>query len=421
MGHREARRRAVITGVGVVTALGTDVETFWRSIVAGRSGISAIELFDAGPYPTRIAGEVKGFTSEPYVEKKEARLMGRFTQFGVVAGLRALEDAALEVPRDVDAERFGIIIGSGAGGQEVIEDQALVLHRDGLRAMNPYYGPMMLINIVAAHLTIRTGARGHTVGMASACAAGAHAIGEGLRLVQHDEADVMVCGGTEAPIHPLGLAGFCAMRALSTRNDDPEHASRPFDRRRDGFVMSEGAAVVVVEELQHALARGRPIYAELVGYGSNTDGYHMTAPRPDGKWQACCMERALGDAGLEASQVDYLNTHATATKVGDIGETRAIKTAFGEHASRLACSSTKSMTGHLLGAAGAVEAVVAALSVRDDLVPPTINLDDPDPQCDLDFVPGAARHTVVRAAMSNSFGFGGHNAVLAFAKAPAAR
>ena len=418
MQHREPRRRAVITGIGLVTALGNDVETFWRSIVAGRSGISPIELFDPSPYPTRIAGEIKDFTPEPYVARKDARLMARFTQFGVVAGLRALEDAALDVPRDVDAERVGIIIGSGAGGQEVIEEQALVLHRDGLRAMNPYYGPMMLINIVAAHLSIRTGARGHTVGMASACAAGAHAIGDGLRLIQHDEADVMLCGGTEAPIHPLGLAGFCAMRALSTQNDDPERASRPFDRGRDGFVMSEGAAVVVVEELQHALARNRPIYAELVGYGANTDGYHMTAPRPDGRWQACCMERALGDAGLEPHQVDYLNAHATATKVGDVGETRAIKAAFGEHAPRLACSSTKSMTGHMLGAAGTLEAVIAALSVRDDVVPPTINLDDPDPECDLDFVPGAARRTTVRAALSNSFGFGGHNAVLAIAKAP---
>jgi 3-oxoacyl-[acyl-carrier-protein] synthase II len=407
-----------VTGIGLVTALGNDVETLWAALLSGRSGVSTIERFDVSEFPTRIAAEVKDFDPQPYIEKKDARLMSRFTQFAVVATMRALEDAGLEAQRDVDPDRVGVFIGSGAGGTEPTEEQALVLHRGGVRAMNPYYSPMMLTNIPAAHVTILIGARGPSGGVATACAAGANAIGDGLRLIQSDDVDVVICGGTESPLHPVGLGGFCAMRALSTRNDDPAGASRPFDRRRDGFVMAEGAGIVVLEDLQHALARNATIYAEVVGFGRSSDGYHLTAPRPDGTCQAKSMQRAMVDAGVAPSDIDYLNAHATATKVGDIGEVRAIRTAFGEHADRLACSSTKSMTGHMLGAAGTVEAVICMLSVGRDVVPPTINLDEPDPQCDLDLVPGTARSMKVRAALSNSFGFGGHNASLVFRKAP---
>jgi 3-oxoacyl-[acyl-carrier-protein] synthase II len=417
---RTAARRAVVTGIGLITSLGEDVETLWSSLLSGASGVSAIERFDASDFPTRIAAEIKDFDPHRHIPKKDARLMSRFTQFALVATMRALEDASLQVPRDVDEERIGVMIGSGAGGTEPTEEQALILHRDGVRGMHPYYSPMMLTNIPAAHVTMLVGAHGPSAGVATACAAGANAIGEGLRLIQHDDVDVVICGGTESPLHPVGLGGFCAMRALSTRNDDPAGASRPFDRGRDGFVMAEGAGIVVLEELEHARARGATIYAEVAGFGMSSDGYHLTAPRPDGMWQARCMQRAIADAGMDPSDVDYVNAHATATKVGDLGEVRAIRAAFGDHAHRLACSSTKSMTGHLLGAAGTVEAVICMLSVQRDAVPPTINLDEPDPQCDLDLVPCTARTMTVRAAVSNSFGFGGHNASLVFRKAPPA-
>jgi 3-oxoacyl-[acyl-carrier-protein] synthase II len=411
-----ARRRTVVTGIGLVTSLGHDVETFWSSLVAGLSGVSTIERFDASGYPTRIAAEIKDFDPDELIEPKDSRLMGRFTQFAVAASARALEDAGLEVPRDADPERVGVMIGSGGGGYAVIEDEALHLHQDGLKAVSPYFGSMMLAGIPAGMVAIRCGARGATAGIATACAAGAHAIADGCRLIERGDADVMICGGTEAPIFPLGLAGFSAMHALSRCNDEPERACRPFDRSRDGFVMAEGSGVVVLEELEHAAARGAAIYAEVAGCAATTDGYNMAAPRPDGRWAARCMQLALEDAGMEPADIDYINAHATATKVGDAGETKAIKVAFGDHAHRLACGSTKSMTGHLLGAAGAVEAVICALSVQRDVIPPTINLHEPDPQCDLDYVPGEARATVVRAAMSNSFGFGGHNATLILKK-----
>lgn len=410
------KRRVVVTGMGVVSSLGQQLETFWSNIVAGRSGISAFEPYKVQDLAIHIGGAVKDFSPDEYIERKESRLMERFTQFAVVASLRALADAKLEAAKEPDGERMGVIIGSGTGGQSLVEAQALCLQRGGVRELNPYYVPMMLINIAPATVAMKTGARGPTTAFATACSAGANSIGEAFRSIQHNETDVMICGGTEAPLFPLGVAGFAAMRALSTRDDDPTRASRPFDRDRNGFVLAEGAGVLVLEALEHALARNARIYAELIGYGTNTDGYHVTMPSPQGTGAAKCMKRAIDDAGLRPEEIDYINTHGTSTKLGDISETRGIKATFGEHARKLAISSTKSMTGHMLGAAGAVEAIISVLSVQNDVVPPTINLENPDPECDLDYVPGVARKMPVRTALSNSFAFGGHNASLIFRK-----
>jgi 3-oxoacyl-[acyl-carrier-protein] synthase II len=402
--------------MGVVSSLGQQLDTFWSNIVAGRSGISAFEPYKVQDLSIHIGGQVKDFSPDQYIERKESRLMERFTQFALVASLRALADAKLEAAKEPDGERMGVVIGSGTGGQSLVEAQALSLQRGGVRELNPYYVPMMLINIAPATVAMKTGARGPTTAFATACSAGANSIGDAYRYIQHNETDVMICGGTEAPLFPLGVAGFAAMRALSTRDDDPTRASRPFDRDRNGFVLGEGAGVLVLEALDHALARNARIYAELVGYGTNTDGHHVTMPSPQGTGAAKCMKRALDDAGLRPEDIDYINTHGTSTKLGDISETRGIKTTFGEHARKLVASSTKSMTGHLLGAAGAVEAIISVLSVHNDVVPPTINLENPDPECDLDYVPLVARKMPVRTALSNSFAFGGHNASLIFRK-----
>jgi 3-oxoacyl-[acyl-carrier-protein] synthase II len=410
------KRRVVVTGMGVVSSLGQQLDTFWSNIVAGYSGISAFEPYQVQDLSIHIGGTVKDFSPDEFIERKESRLMERFTQFAVVASLRALADAKLEPAKEPEGERMGVIIGSGTGGQSMVEAQALCLQRGGVRELNPYYVPMMLINIAPASVAMRTGARGPTTAFATACSAGANSIGEAYRSIQHNETDVMICGGTEAPLFPLGVAGFAAMRALSSRNDEPTRASRPFDRDRNGFVLAEGAGVLVLESLDHALARNARIYAELAGYGTNTDGYHVTMPSPQGTGAAKCMKRALDDGGFRPEDIDYINTHGTSTKLGDISETRGIKAAFGEHARKLAISSTKSMTGHMLGAAGAVEAIISVLSVHNDVVPPTINLENPDPECDLDYVPLVARKMPVRTALSNSFAFGGHNASLIFRK-----
>jgi 3-oxoacyl-[acyl-carrier-protein] synthase II len=410
------KRRVVVTGMGVVTSLGQQLDTFWDNLTAGRSGISLIEPFGVKDLGVRIAGQVKDFTPDGFIERKDSRLMERFTHFALVASLRALADAKLEVARDADPERVGVVIGSGTGGQVMVEQQTLALHRGGAREVHPYYVPMMLINIAPAHVAMRTGARGPTTAFATACSAGAHSIGEAFRSIQRDETDVMICGGTETPLTPLALAGFSVMRALSTRNEEPERASRPFDRDRNGFVIAEGAGVMILESLEHALARKARIYAELIGYGLNTDGFHMTMPSPQGSGAARCMQRAMANAGIRPEEMDYINTHGTATKLGDVSETKGIKAAFGEHARQLVCSSTKSMTGHMLGAAGAVESIITVLSVVHDKVPPTINLESLDPECDLDYAPGKARERRVRTAMSNSFAFGGHNASLIFRK-----
>ena len=407
-------RRVAVTGLGVMTPLGCDVAEFWLRLCSGVSGVGPIQRFDASDLPVRIAAEIHGFDPDDHFERRDSRLMDRYVQLGVAAGLVALQDAGLTVGEDVDPEMVGIIIGSGSGGMDTVEQQARAFHEGGMRRFSPYYIPAMLINMVSAQLAIRIGAHGPTMTIATACAAGSHSIGEGYRKVQSGEADVMLVGGSEAPVFPQGVAGFCAMRALSTRQDQPQRASRPFDAGRDGFVLGEGAGVLVLEALKHARARGARVYAELVGYGSSTDAYHATQPQPDGAGAALCMRRALRDAGLHPSDVQHINTHGTSTKLGDISETKAIHRVFGAHAPSLLCSSTKSMTGHLLGAAGAIEAVASVLSVVHGVAPPTINLDQPDPACDLDYVPGHARQAPISAAMSNSFAFGGHNSSLVF-------
>ncbi len=410
-------RRVAITGLGVVTALGTDVETFWSNLCAGRSGASTIERFDPGDFPVRIAAEIKDFDAGDFIAPQTARTMDLFSQYGVVASLLACRDAGFAADDALAGERTGVVVGSGTGGYATMEREAAAFRDGGVRGVNPYYVPTFLVNMASAQIAMRLGITGPSLTTATACAAGANAIGEAFRMIRRGEVDVALGGGTEAPIHPLSLAGFCAMHALAPLNDDPAAASRPFDRGRKGFVLGEGAGMVVLEELERARARGAKIYAELVGYGSSTDAFHLTMPRPDGAGAVTCMTRALADGEVAPHEVDYVNAHGTATKLGDISETRAIKTVFGEHAPALACSSTKSMTGHLLGAAGAIEAVIAALAVNRDAVPPTINLDDPDPACDLDYVPGTARRTNVGVAISNSFAFGGHNACLVLRKA----
>jgi 3-oxoacyl-[acyl-carrier-protein] synthase II len=412
-------RRVAITGMGVVTALGTDVETFWTNICAGRSGASAIERFDASALPVRIAAEIKDFDSTPFIAPQVARTMDLFSQYALVASLLACRDAGFADDDAIAGERTGVVVGSGTGGYATMEREAAAFRDGGLREMNPYYVPTFLVNMASAQVAMRLGISGPSLTTATACAAGANAIGEAFRMIQRDEVDLALAGGTEAPIHPLSVAGFCAMRALAPLNDDPAAASRPFDRGRKGFVLGEGAGMLLLEEYEHARARGATIYAELVGYGSTTDAFHLTMPRPDGRGAIACMTRALADGAIAPDEVDYVNVHGTATKLGDVSETRALKAVFGARAAALPCSSTKSMTGHLLGAAGAVEAIVAALAVARDTVPPTINLDDPDPECDLDYVAGTARAVPVGVAISNSFAFGGHNACLVLRKADA--
>lgn len=407
------KRRVVVTGLGLVTPLGIGVESSWEGLLAGRSGIGPITHFDAAAFPTQIAGEVKDFNPEDYIEPKEVKKMDRFMHFALAASQMAMDDAALKVTDD-NAERIGVIVGAGMGGLPAIEQYHKVMLERGPRRITPFFIPMVIMNLAAGHISMRFGAKGPNSAACTACATGSHSIGDAFRIIERGDADVMIAGGTEAVITPMGIGGFNAMKALSTRNDEPHRASRPYDIDRDGFVMGEGSGIIVLEGLDHALARGAKIHAEIVGYGMTADAYHMTSPAPGGEGAARCMKLALKDAGLKPEDVGYINTHGTSTKAGDELETMAIKTVFGAHARKVAISSTKSMTGHLLGAAGGVEAIVTILAIRDGIVPPTINLDNPDPECDLDYVPHTARKVDVEVSLSNSFGFGGTNACLLF-------
>ncbi|WP_082053731.1 beta-ketoacyl-ACP synthase II [Gordoniibacillus kamchatkensis] len=406
--------RVVITGMGVVTALGQDLNTFWGNLMEGVSGVSHIESFDVSEYPTRIAAEIKEFNAEDFIDRKEVRKMDRFVQFASVAAIKALRDAGLDVKNDADPERVGVAIGSGIGGVATWEEQHKTLLERGPKRVSPFFIPMMIANMASGQVSILTGAKGPNTTTVTACATGSHAIGDSMRMIQRGEADVMICGGAEATIRPTALGGFCAMRAMSTRNDEPTKASRPFDLGRDGFVMGEGAGVLVIESLEHAQKRGARIYGELIGYGMSGDAFHMTDPDPDGASRS--MNKALKDAGIEPTAVDYINAHGTSTPPGDKSETEAIRRTFGDHAYKLAVSSTKSMTGHLLGAAGGVEAIISTLALVNDRIPPTINLDNPDPDCDLDYVPHKPRDAKLNVVLSNSFGFGGHNATIIMRK-----
>ena len=406
-----------MTGLGAVTPLGTGVGAFWDGLVNGRSGIARITRFDASDMDSRIAGEVRDFEAEAFIDRKEARRMDRFVHFAVAAARMAVDDAGLD-PTKEDPERFGVFIGSGIGGMETLTDQFETLRTKGPRRVSPFFVPMMIGNMAAGHVSILFGAKGPNLTIVTACASGSNAIGEAARAVRHGQVDLAVAGGTEAAIVRLAIGGFCAMKALSTRNDEPERASRPFDKDRDGFVMGEGAGMVILESLEHALARGARIRAEFAGYGLTSDAYHMVEPAPEGDGGRRSMLAALRDAGLRPEDVDYINAHGTSTPKGDIGETQAIKAVFGPHARRVAVSSTKSMTGHLLGAAGAVEFVACVKALEEGVIPPTINLERPDPECDLDYVPNQARRVPIQVAMSNSFGFGGQNATLVVKKYP---
>jgi 3-oxoacyl-[acyl-carrier-protein] synthase II len=407
--------RVVITGLGAITPIGNTVEEYWQGLIAGKNGISDVTLFDAAKHECRIAGEVKGFDPHAYLDRKEAKRMDRFAQFAVAASLQAIKDAKLEIT-PLNAEQVGVLIGTGIGGLKVLEDQAEVLMTKGPDRCSPFMIPMMIANMAAGLTAIRTGAKGPNSCTVTACAAGSNAIGDAFRMIQRGYAKAMICGGTEAAITPLSFAGFVACRAMSTRNDDPLHASRPFDAGRDGFVMGEGAGILILEDLEHALARGANIYAEIVGYGATCDAYHMTSPAPEHEGAARAMSLALKDANLTPDRVDYINAHGTSTPTNDSSETIAIKKVFGDRAYKLTVSSTKSMTGHLLGGSGGIEGVAAVLAVARDRVPPTINLDTPDPVCDLDYVAHQSRAMTVNVATSNSFGFGGHNVTLVFKK-----
>ncbi|MGF7048694.1 3-oxoacyl-[acyl-carrier-protein] synthase II [Paenibacillus sp. DS2015] len=408
------KHRVVITGMGVMTSLGKDLDTLWDNLMAGNSGVSQIEAFDVSDYATQIAASVKDFNPEEYVDRKEARKMDRYVQFAVAAGLSAIKNSGLDIKSEADPSRIGVIIGSGIGGLGTFEDQHNVLLQKGPKRVSPFFIPMMIANMASGHLSILVGAKGPNTTTVTACASGSHAIGDSFNWIQNGEADVMICGGAEATIRPTGVAGFCAMRAMSTRNDDPSKASRPFDKGRDGFVMGEGAGVIVLESLEHAQKRGAHIVAEVIGYGLSADAHHMTEPDPDGP--ARCMKMAIRNAGIKPEDIDYINAHGTSTPVGDKSETKGIKMALGDHAYKVAVSSTKSMTGHLLGAAGGVEAIICALSIQNQTLVPTMNLDDPDPECDLDYVPNVPRQADIQVAMSNSFGFGGHNATIILKK-----
>lgn len=406
-------RRVVITGLGAVTPIGNSPAEFWQSLLAGRSGIGPITHFDASRHDCRIAGEVKGFDPLDYLDRKDVKRTDRFVHLAMAATRQALEDADFHIT-DLNAEQVGVILGTGIGGIRVLEEQQTIYLQKGPDRCSPFMVPMMIANMAAGHLAIHFGAKGPNSCTVTACASGSNAIGDAFRLIQRGEVQAAITGGTEAAVTPLSMAGFSAMKALSTRNDTPEQACRPFDRDRDGFVMGEGAGILVLEELEHARARGAKIYAEIVGYGLTCDAHHMTNPAPGGEGAARAMRLALKDAGLQPGDVQHINAHATSTPVGDIAEVQAIKSVFGEHAPRLAISATKSMTGHLLGGAGGIATVATALAIHHGWVPPTLNLDNPDPECEgLDFVPHKGRQMAVEAALVNAFGFGGHNVTLA--------
>ncbi len=408
-------RRVVVTGVGVVSALGTGIEKNWSALMAGKSGIDRITRFDASDLPTQIAGEVKDFNPEDFIDKKEVKKMDTFIHYALAAAEIAMGDSGLQVTEE-NAERVGVVVGAGLGGLPAIEKYHEVLVNSGYKKVTPFFIPMLIINLAPGHISIRFGAKGPNLSTVTACATGTHSIGDAYHIIKRGDADAMIAGGAESTITPLGIAGFNVMKALSTRNDDPTAASRPFDKGRDGFVMAEGAGIVVLEEYEAAKKRGAKIYAEVVGYGATGDAHHITAPGPDGEGAARCMKMALKGAGMNPEEVDYINAHGTSTHFNDLYETMAIKNIFGDHAKRLMVSSTKSMTGHTLGAAGGIEAVYSLLAMDRGAVPPTINYQDPDPECDLDYVPNQARQAEVRVALSNSLGFGGTNGTLIFKK-----
>ena len=408
-------RRVVVTGLGAVTPVGIGVGPTWEAVLAGKSGVGPITKFDPSQFATTFAAEVKGFQPEDFVDRKEIKRMDAFIHYAMASAHFAMADSGLRID-DGNAARVGVFMGSGLGGLSTLERYHQAYLEEGVRKISPFFIPMLISNLAPGHIAIKYGAKGPNITTTTACAASSHAIGEGALAIRRGVCDAVIAGGAEATITPMGLGGFCAMKALSTRNDDPARASRPFDKERDGFVMGEGAAIIVLEELESAKKRGAQIYAELCGYGASGDAYHVTAPSPNGEGAARCMQAALDDAGVSAADVDYINAHGTSTPYNDQFETMAIKTVFGEHARKMMVSSTKSMTGHLLGAAGAVESVFSVLALRDGVIPPTINYTTPDPECDLDYVPNAARRQQIRYALSNSFGFGGTNSCLLFGR-----
>lgn len=404
-------RRVVVTGIGVISPIGQDLESFWNSLKEGKSGIGKVTRFDCANYPTQIAGEINNFDPEAYIDKKEARRMDRFSQFAIAATVQAMKDAGLS-KENLPAEKTGVVLGTGIGGIETLENQHKVLQEKGPSRVSPFMIPMMIGNIAAGNISMMIGAKGPNETVVTACASATNAIGDALKIIQRGEADIIVTGGSEAPITPLAFAGFCSMKATSTNNDNPTGASRPFDMKRDGFVMSEGAGILILEELEHAVNRGAKIYCEVAGYGMSADAYHITAPAPGGEGAASSMEYALKDSGLNPTDITYINAHGTSTEYNDKFETMAIKTVFKDHAYNLYVSSTKSMTGHLLGAAGAVELIASIMAIKDSFIPPTINIDEQDPECDLNCVPNKGINVEVKAALSNSLGFGGQNATL---------
>lgn len=409
------KRRVVVTGIGIISPIGCSKDIFWDNLIKGKSGIGALTHFDATQYDSRIAGEVKDFMPHPFISLKDARRMERFVQFGVTAAKNAIEDSGLSVLKE-DPYRIGVLVGSGIGSLRIIEEQHKVILEKGPSRITPFLIPMLIVNMAAGHISIMIGVKGPNLCTTTACASGAHAIGEATRIIQYGDADVMIAGGTESCITTLGIGGFCALKALSTRNDEPERASRPFDKERNGFVMAEGCGIAILEELEHAKKRNAKIYGEVVGYGMTGDAYHMTAPDPEAEGPARCMVNALKDAKLNPEDISYINAHGTSTTLNDKIETLAIKKAFGNNAKKVAISSTKSMLGHQLGAAGAVEFIICCLTMERSIIPPTINYENPDPDCDLDYVPNKARPAKVTSCLSNSLGFGGHNATLCVKK-----
>jgi 3-oxoacyl-[acyl-carrier-protein] synthase II len=408
------KRRVVVTGVGAVTPLGNDVDTTWKNIIEGKSGVGPLTRLNADEYPAKVSAELKDFNPEVFMEKTDARKMDRFTQYAVAASIMAVKDSNLTI-NDENADRVGVWIGSGIGGMETFEKQYEIFLEKGYRRVSPFFVPMLIPDMATGQVSIKLGAKGFNSCTVTACATGTNSIGDAFKVIQRGDADAMITGGAEAPITKMSVAGFCANKALST-NSDPNTASRPFDKNRDGFIIGEGAGIIVLEELEHALARGANIYAEIIGYGATGDAYHITAPAPGGEGGARAMRMAIKDSGLKLEDIHYINAHGTSTEYNDKFETLAIKEVFGDHAYKLAMSSTKSMTGHLLGAAGGVEAIFSVLAMRDSILPPTINYETPDPECDLDYVPNKARKQEINAVMSNSLGFGGHNATIIFKK-----
>ncbi len=413
MKHAHSPRTVVVTGLGVVTSIGHDVASFWASLIAGKIGVERVSLFDPAPFACQIGAEVRRWDVNAHMDAKEARRNDRYTHFGFVAARQAVADAGLDMSRE-DLDRVGVVIGSGIGGMYTFETQLHILHERGPRKVSPFTIPSLIGNMCSGLVAIDIGARGPNFGMVSACATGTHSLGEAAHMIRRGDADVMVAGGSEAAITPFAYASFCSMKAMSTRNDEPQRASRPFDRNRDGFIMGEGAGILVLESLEHARARGARIYCELAGYAATCDAYHITQPDPDGKGLSMAMRRAMASAGAVPSQIDYINAHGTSTPYNDKFETLAIKREFGEHARVVPVSSTKSMTGHLLGAAGGIESVICVKTIESGIIAPTMNLEEPDPDCDLDYVPNAARAAKVRTVLSNNLGFGGQNASIIF-------